>query len=162
MDESEAGTSHTENDTDVVSGASVAAENPPAADNPPAAENQPAVDNPPTEDTTSGVEEQPTMPVDPDGIPIMEEAPEELLVDFGKVPQSKSRSEFEDSLYPVSVADHNQISDATSKLLHRLHYDPYDEDEVGTTFMFVALHHLWFCFYFYGCISKINIKSITT
>ncbi|KAI0210314.1 Adenylate kinase 9 [Lamellibrachia satsuma] len=86
------------------------------------------------------------MPVDPDGIPIMEEAPEELLVDFGKVPQSKSRSEFEDSLYPVSVADHNQISDATSKLLHRLHYDPYDEDEAELRF----LHSKPTCFIILG------------
>ena len=63
---------------------------------------------------------------------------EELLVDFGKVPTTKEKSEFEDSLYPVSVADYSQISDETSKLLHRLHYDPYDEDEVCTCFVFVT------------------------
>jgi len=65
---------------------------------------------------------------------------EELLVDFGKVPTTKEKSEFEDSLYPVSVADYSQISDETSKLLHRLHYDPYDEDEVSTHFVFVTTH----------------------
>lgn len=72
------------------------------------------------------------------GVPAVEEL--ELLVDFGKVPLSKDRSEFDDSLYPVSVADPSQISDETSKLLHRLHYDPYDEDEVSTCFMFVTSH----------------------
>ena len=80
-----------------------------------------------------GEDGQPIAVVEPDVPPIEEvtvDEPEALVIDFEKL-QSNSRSDFGDCLYPVSVADYSQISDETSKLLNRQHYDPYDEHEVG-------------------------------
>ena len=76
--------------------------------------------------------DQPVSIVEPATV----DAPEELVIDFEKL-QSKSRSDFGDCLYPVSVTDYSQISDETSRLLNRQHYDPYDEHEVGTSFIVV-------------------------